>query len=176
MKKLLIIGHQDHGKDTTAEIFKQLYGFSYRGSSIAASEIFLYDKLKRKYGYKSPEECYVDRVNHRVEWHDEIEAYNTPDKARLAKDILATNDIYVGMRNHKEIAECKKQGLFRLVIGVYDPRKPEEDKRSFPIDLWKESDFVIPNSTTKEDLRERVYRLFSLFAQNLEPVNSEYAD
>lgn len=163
---LLIIGHARHGKDTVAEMLNKLYGFTFESSSEAASRIFLYDKLKNKYGYTGPVECFIDRVNHRAEWHQLICEYNTPDKARLAKDILSANDIYVGMRDDEELWECKKQKLFDLIIGVYNHRKPEEDKSSFNINLWEQSDIIIPNSTTIEDLRKRVLKLDLLFNGN----------
>ena len=54
--KILIIGHARHGKDTVADILYKNFNLTYTGSSQAAAEIFLYDALKDKYGYKSPEQ------------------------------------------------------------------------------------------------------------------------
>ena len=88
---LLVIGHGRHGKDEVAEIFQRLYGLTFKSSSQAAADIFLYDKLKKEFGYSSPEECYTDRHNKRARWHQEISQYNTPDKSRLAKDIMKNN-------------------------------------------------------------------------------------
>jgi hypothetical protein len=164
--KICLLGHMQHGKDTLAEMMQARYGFTFESSSLAASRIFLYDALAPVYGYTTPEECFKDRVNHRAEWHDLICDYNTPDKARLAKDILATSDMYIGMRSHEEIKVCKEQGLFDVIIGVYDPRKPEEPKDSFNINLWEEADFVIPNAGTLEDLNQKVCNLW-VFAENL---------
>lgn len=98
--KLLIIGHKRHGKDTLAEIFRDNFGMTFNSSSNAAAEIFIYDALKNKYGYKSFKECFYDRMNKRAEWYDLICEYNVKDKARLAKDILKDNDCYVGMRDY----------------------------------------------------------------------------
>lgn len=159
LKRLLIIGHARHGKDTFAEYLQEIYGFTFKSSSQAAADIFIYDTLKDKYGYTSSEECFEDRVNHRKEWHDLICAYNTPDKARLAKEILSTSDIYIGMRSNAEVEECLRQNVFDLVIGVYDYRKDEEDKSSFDINIWERADIVIPNSGTLNDLRNRVVKL-----------------
>jgi hypothetical protein len=158
-KKLLIIGHARHGKDTAAEILKELYGYDFESSSIAASRIFLYDILKDKYGYKTPEECFEDRVHHRKEWHDLICWYNRDDKAALAKAILKTSNVYVGMRSDEELAECKRQGIFDLVLGVYDFRKPEEPETSFNINLWEQADIILPNSQDIPTLREKIKKL-----------------
>jgi hypothetical protein len=158
--KLLIIGHARHGKDTVGEMLQKNFGLTFKSSSLAASEIFIYDTLKEKYGYSTPEECFEDRVNYRAEWYDLICDYNSVDKAKLAKDILVDCNMYIGMRDFAEIQKCKEDGIFDFIIGVYNPRLPEESKDSFNIDLWKESDFVIPNSGTLEDLEERVSKIF----------------
>lgn len=159
MKKILIIGHAQHGKDTTAELIQGLYGYLFESSSVAAARIFLFDVLKEKYGYGSFWECFNDRVNKRAEWHDAICDYNKDDKARLAKDILTDSNMYVGMRSNAEVEECLRQGIFDLVIAVYDPRKPEEHKSSFSIDIWKKADFVIPNSEGIAELAQRIKKL-----------------
>jgi hypothetical protein len=163
MKKILIIGSARHGKDTAAEILWELFGYTFESSSMAAARIFLYKALKDKYGYKSFQECFEDRVNRRVEWHDLITEYNKDDKARLAKEILKESDIYVGMRSGTECDECLKQGIFDLVIGIYNPRLPEENRHSFNINLWEKSHIVIPNSTTIEDFRNRIIKLEKIF-------------
>lgn len=150
--KILIIGHAGHGKDTFANILFDLYGLNFKSSSFAAAEIFIYDILKDIYGYKNMDECFIDRVNHRAEWYDLIDVYNLKDGARLAKKLLEDSDIYVGMRSDREIKACKEQKIFDLVIGLYDPRKPEESKKSFKINLWENSDIIIPNSGTIPDL------------------------
>lgn len=161
--KLLIIGHARHGKDTAAEFLAEMYGVSYKSSSVAASEIFLYDALKGRYGYQTPDQCFEDRVNRRAEWHDLICDYNKNDKARLAKDILGIADIYVGMRSNEEVAECLRQGLFDLVIGVFDWRKRLEPADSFSIDIWECADMIIPNSTSLEDFKGRIAKSLGKF-------------
>jgi hypothetical protein len=155
-KKILIIGHARHGKDTVAEMINSYFGLTFKSSSLAAAEIFIYDKLKVKYNYDSFEECYEDRMNHRAEWHNLIKEYNKNDKAKLAKDILKINDIYVGMRSQLEIDECINQDLFDLVIGIFDPRKPFESKSSFDIDLFKSSDIILINNGDLMDLEDKV--------------------
>jgi len=159
MKKLLIIGSARHGKDTVAEMLNQHFGYTFKSSSQAASEIFIYDALREKYGYNTPEECFNDRGNHRAEWYDLICEYNREDKAKLAKGIMASSDIYVGMRDDAEIVECLRQGVFDLIIGVYDNRKPEEAKDSFNINLWEKADIIIPNSQGLKQLEWRVLNL-----------------
>ena len=85
MKTLLIVGHARHGKDTVAEYLRELFGYNFESSSQAASRIFLFDALKEKYGYESPEDCFEDRVNHRAEWHDLIVEYNKKDPDQVSQ-------------------------------------------------------------------------------------------
>ena len=150
----MIIGHARHGKDTVAEVFAE-FGFIYRSSSQAALDIFLFDRLVNHYGlkYNSKEEAFADRVNHRATWYNEITAYNTPDKTRLAREIMKSNDIYVGMRSHKEIIECRLIGVFDLIIAVDAfPRLEAEDESSFDIDMLSLADIVIKNHTSRKAL------------------------
>jgi len=154
--KILLVGHKRNGKDTVAQMITDEIGLKFQGSSMAAAKIFIYDELKEKYNYKSFEECFEDRMNHRAEWHDLICDYNIDDKSRLAKEILKDSDIYVGMRSNAELEECQRQGIFDLIIGVYDPRKEEEPKDSFDIDIWKWCDFIIMNNSDLETLQKRV--------------------
>lgn len=156
--KLLILGHARHGKDTFAEILNEEFGLKFESSSKAAADIFIYDVLKDKYGYKTPEECFEDRVNHRGEWHELICDYNIDDKAKLAKSILERADCYVGMRSRYEIEECLNQKLFDLIIWVdASDRLPLESSDSFNIDI-SNADVIIPNNGTYEEFRDKVIR------------------
>lgn len=157
---LLIIGHARHGKDTAAEILYEEFGIISKSSSLAASEIFIYDTLKEKYGYETPEECFEDRVNHRAEWYELIKGYNQFDRCKLAKEILHDSDCYIGMREREEILECKKQNLFKLIIWVdASKRLPLEPSDSFNIDS-NLADFIIENNGTEEEFREKLIRIF----------------
>jgi len=157
--KLLIIGHARHGKDTFAELLNEEFGLTFESSSVSASKIFLYDALKEKYGYKTPEECFEDRVNHRAEWKQMIFDYNKDDRAKLAKKILEKSDCYVGMRDREEIAESKKQGLFKLIIWVdASERLPLEPADSFNIDKSC-ADFIVDNNGTLEEFKTKVSRI-----------------
>ena len=157
--KLLLIGSARHGKDTLAEILNEVFALKFISSSQACAHIFIYDELKDKYNYITPEECFLDRVNHRSEWYHMICDYNKDDKAKLAKEILKYNNTYVGMRDHDEIEECRKQGLFDLIIWVdASKRLPKEDSSSFNI-TTADADIIIENNETLEQFRMKALRL-----------------
>jgi hypothetical protein len=156
--RLLILGSARHGKDSMAEILRDNFGLIFQSSSQASVDIFLFEALKDKYGYKTPEECFEDRVNHRPEWKDLICEYNKDDRAKLAKKILEVSHCYVGMRDRDEIDECLKQNLFDLIIWVdASERLPKEPSSSFNIDKSC-ADIIIDNNGTFEQFKQRVIR------------------
>lgn len=165
LPKLLIIGHMRHGKDSLAELLEEQIGLKFLSSSLAASNIFLYDALKEKYGYTTPEECFEDRMNRRPEWYTLICDYNKDDRAKLAKGILEITDCYVGMRDRGEIDECMRQGLFDLIVWVdASERLPLESKESFNIDKSC-ADVIIDNNGTFEQFKERVKRFGKILSR-----------
>lgn len=168
LPKLLIIGNMRHGKDSLAELLNEQIGLRYQSSSQAAAEIFIYDELKEKYGYKTPEECFEDRMNRRPEWYQMICEYNKEDRAKLAKGILERADCYVGMRDRDEIKECIRQGLFDLIIWVdASKRLPLESADSFNIDQSC-ADIILENNGTFEEFKEKVARLGKILSKNFD--------
>jgi len=153
MKKILILGCGRSGKDTLAELLQKYYGFSYKSSSEISNELFIFDKIKDKFGYKSLEECFNDRFNHRDIWYDMICEYNKYDKSRLSKEILKKYDCYVGMRDLDEFEASKH--LFDVIIYVDANKrvKEVEDTNKIDIDL---AHFIMTNNKTLEDFETKV--------------------
>lgn len=162
-KRILILGHARHGKDTLANYLKEMYGYKFLDSSRTACKLFIFERMKERWGYKTEEECYNDRVNYRGAWFAYINDYNKYDKARLAKLIMRESDIYVGMRNIEEVRECKEQGIFDLVIGIYNQNKVEESFKSFNVNIWEECDLILPSGESPDDLKKRLIKLKDLF-------------
>jgi hypothetical protein len=153
--KVLILGHARHGKDTVAEMLRDKYGYAFQSSSHFCAEKVMMPYFEGK--YSSMAECYEDRINHRAEWFDQIVAYNNPDPARLAREILENSDLYVGMRSAREYEAAKH--LFDIVVWVNGSRRhPPEDRSSFDID-FDSSMRVVANNGTLEDLEQVVGRL-----------------
>lgn len=146
--KILILGHGRHGKDTAAEILRDDTGIKFRSSSDAACEIAVFPYLSEIYGYATPQQCFQDRANHRAEWKQLITDYNTPDKAKLCKEIIATHDCYVGMRCPQEYAAVRH--LFALVLWI-DARERVESDPTMSIDR-DPSMIVIDNNQDIENL------------------------
>ena len=160
-KKLLVIGHGRHGKDTVCEILRDRYDYSFESSSQFCSKLFIYDQLKDKYGYTSEEQCYADRHNHRAEWYDAICDYNVPDAATLGREMFAAYDIYCGLRNKREFFAMQNTGVFDYAIWV-DRSKylMPESKDSMSLEQWM-ADYTIDNNGTLEELKFNVDQLIT---------------
>ena len=158
-KKLLVIGHGRHGKDTVCEMLRDYYGYSFESSSQFCSKLFIYDNLKEKYGDETEEQCYADRHNHRAEWYDAICDYNVPDAATLGREMFATYDIYCGLRNKREFFAMKNTGVFDYCIWVdRSMYLPPEAASSMSLEQWM-ADFTIDNNGTLSDMKFNLERL-----------------
>ena len=157
-KKYIVLGQKRSGKDTFAEILFEAYGITYSSSSEASNRLFLFDILKEKYGYKTLEECFEDRFNHRDEWYKLICEYNSIDKTRLAKDIMKDFDMYVGIRDLEEFQACVKNNIFDLIIWVDASERVHSENEKFMEITKSMADIIIDNNGTYEDFKERVIR------------------
>lgn len=153
--KLLILGHGNSGKDTAAEILNDSIGMTYISSSYAALKLFLYNVLQPVYGYHSPTECYEDRRNHREVWKRLITDYNTPDKGRLCREILAEYDCYVGMRCKEEFEATKH--LFAKILWI-DASKRLPSDPSMTIEFDPETMWKVDNNGLESQLAANLIR------------------
>ena len=156
--KILIIGYGRHGKDTVAEMLRDNLGMKFTSSSQACSDYFIFDRLKDRYGYSTSQECFDDRHNHRTEWFQLIQEYNSKDKTRLARNILEHNHIYVGMRCERELEACNRAKIFDHIVWVdASKRLPPESTDSNTI-TEKDADYTINNNFNIEWLDFAVQR------------------
>lgn len=160
---ILIVGMGRHGKDTVAEILRDWYGYTFTSSSMAMYKIFIYEVFKDKYGYETLEDAYENRHNHREELFQMIQEYNSPDKTRLARAILADTGMYVGMRCKMEVEACIEAEVFDLVIWVEASERIDyvEDSSSITVNK-SHADIIIDNNGTLEDLERKVKKIGAL--------------
>lgn len=158
--KIILVGHGRHGKDTVADILHRKYGLSFRSSSEFCAKNVVFPALKDRYGYRSVEQCFNDRHNHRAEWYDLIAAYCREDAAKLGKEILEQSDIYCGLRNKREFHALRNGRHFNVSIWVdRSDHLPPEDGASNSIEPWM-ADYVIDNNGTLDQLEFEVDRLY----------------
>lgn len=167
--KIAVIGYGRHGKDTVCEILKNHYMLDFKSSSYFCAEKVIFPVLSNIYGYKTVEECYQDRHNHRKEWYDLIADYNNEDLTRLGKDILKEHSIYCGLRRKEELLELQKQKIIDYTIWVdASERIPYvEDINSCTVDRTM-ADFIIYNNGTHSELEDKVHYLMHFLLQPTE--------
>lgn len=156
---IVLIGHARHGKDTVAEILERDYGLTFESSSVFAGKKCVYPTMKKEFGYRTFQECFEDRVNHRKVWYTLIKNYNTPDKTRLGREIFKVNDIYVGIRDREEFEALVAERIPDVVIWVdAHKRKPPESLESMKL-TQDDADIILDNNGTEEELVENVHKL-----------------
>lgn len=171
--KVMVIGHARHGKDTVGELLKKNYGLSFTSSSLFCADKVMIPAFNRilevdsgsgpKPLYASVEECFEDRHNHRKFWHDEITAYCKGDLSRLAREILAVNDVYCGCRNDREFLQAKGEGVFNIALWVdASLRHKPEGRDSMKLERWM-ADEVVDNNGSVEELEQNLIRIFNPF-------------
>ena len=154
--KLMIMGDGNHGKDYVATLFAPM---TFMSSSWAAAERVVYPVLRDLYNYQSVEQCHADRRHHRDEWYNLIREYNSPEPTRLAREIYAEYDIYVGVRNPDEYFAIRDSRLFDWSIWVDASRREDPEPQSSMGLCAEDADFVLDNNGTKAELRARVTSL-----------------
>jgi hypothetical protein len=165
LPKLLVVGHGRHGKDTVCELLKN-YGYTFQSSSKFCSELFIFETLKDKYGYKDEDDCYNDRHNHRTEWYDLIHGYCSDDLAKLGRNLYAKHDIYCGLRNKREFFAMQNEELFDYAIWVdRTDHLPLEHPSSMSIEQWM-CNYTIDNNGTVDRLKKNVDVLIHTIFKN----------
>jgi len=166
----MLLGYARGGKDTVADILCSTFGLHKEDSSrFAGRQIMVPYFESIGIHYPDFEACYADRVNHRPEWFEQIKEYNKNDEARLAREIYANSDIYVGIRRKEEFEAIKKEGLFQYSIWV-DRSKHVPPEPTTSNTMTKDmADYVIDNNGTMEQLVTRTRSLY------VDLVSLEYA-
>ena len=156
-----IMGYSRHGKGTVCQFLRRQTGLSSISSSKFAAPLIL-DALNKELGgrYSSVDEAYKDRHAHKQLWFRLISEYNTPDKARLAREVLKAYRIYDGIRNREEFDACRDENLFRLTVWVDATERlgNVENKDSCTV-CPDDADIVLLNNGGTADLWCKVQRL-----------------
>ena len=188
--KFLILGHARHGKDTVAEILRDEYGFTFTSSSLFCAEKVIWDAVHNQQAaidrhiaagspgmsggqlieelgmmagreYPSYAECFADRGNFRAAWFSLIAAYLYPEMERLGREIFAENDIYVGIRNKRELNAVLNAGLADVTVWVdASERVDQGSMASCTVEPWMAM-FTIDNNGSAEDLHRNVHQLMA---------------
>ena len=157
--KLLIAGYGRHGKDLCCEYLRDHYNLSFISSSEYVGKKIIYPFLKKSDESLTWEQCFKERHQNRSLWYNLITEYNTPDKARVGKEIFSVYDIYCGLRNIDEFNAQKKLELFDHSIWIdASLRLPPEPSSSITIKAT-DCDHIIDNNAGIEELYSNIDKL-----------------
>lgn len=163
--KLMILGYGRHGKDTVADYLKMNYGLTHVSSSMFVLHEAVYPVLQPKYGYKSEDECFNDRHNHRAEWYDAISNYNQPNRAALATKLFESYDMYVGLRNADELEACIHKGIFDYSIWVDATERLNKIEDASSCTISRDMcDFKLNNNNNLHNLYVQIDYMMSLLS------------
>lgn len=172
--KLLICGHGRHGKDSVADLLCDFNNYKASSSSVYAMKV-LEDVIMAHTGYSSFAECYEKRSLHRPYLYELIRGYNTPDKARLSREILQEHQIYVGMRDLEEFNASKHLYDLKIWVDASGRGVPLEPITSFNIPK-DEFDVIIENNGSYELLVKKVINLARSLKDNKGKIIGQYCD
>lgn len=161
MRKLLIVGHKGHGKDTAAEYMRDAHGIPYQGSSLLCAP-FVHDAMiTLGHMYPNDTACYEDRDNHRPFWYQAIRLYNINDKTKVSAAIFDSCSIYAGIRDPEEYAATLLK-FDPIVIWIdASNRKPLESAESMKL-TYGSPMLYINNNETKENLYKQLDNIANL--------------
>ena len=146
--KLLICGLGRAGKDQFAEFLR----LPFEPSSMVALDACIWDEWG-KGRYNSKEDCFNDRINHRMDWFNRIRIMNAEDPTTLGKLIFKDNPIYVGIRSIIEF-EALRSSIPNLVAVWVDARErlPHLVDESCQI-TQEDCDFMVDNNKGLGELK-----------------------
>lgn len=165
-KKLMIVAPGRWGKDSVAELLKELADYNFVSSSEFACEKAVFPVLKDKFNYKTWQECFKDRHRSnemRATWFELIQIYSIKNRTKLSREIFEVNDLYVGCRNYKEFIPTMEQGIANIAVWVdaSERVKPEpETSMTITREMVEQyPHYIIDNNGNEDDLRTNVIKM-----------------
>lgn len=161
---VVVVGFGRRGKDTVAEWLRDAAGLRFEKSTAMFAADIVFDQLKSELGYKTSEECFADRGNHRGRWDTIIAEFNGPDRLGLYREMLKTHDILCGIRRIEELKAVQKYHPVAATIWVdASKRHPADATCTIRSD---DCDFLVDNNGDLADLYIRLTHLLPAILAN----------
>jgi hypothetical protein len=153
------------GKDYAAEYLNKHLGLTFESSSYFACQRFLFPQYGDQYGYVNADEMFLDRHNggNRRLWYGWISEINREDPCTLSEAMFDNFNIYVGLRNYRELLAMKEKypdDLLSIWIDASERIEPE-DSTSCTVTA-EMCDFTILNNGTIAEYENKLQKLIGL--------------
>jgi cytidylate kinase len=147
---IAICGPGRCGKDTMADRLVEKWGYTYAGttSTVISREIAQREGI-------TFEEAHAQRHQRREEWFRVGIELRGRDAAALAREVLKTGNLVVGVRDYNEMFAVIEEGLADIVIWVARD-VPHDPTMHYGPEMC---DIVIENRLSLEAFHSRIDRL-----------------
>lgn len=161
--RLAILGYGRTGKDTVGKWLHEHTPLRYSGST---SNVICAEIAKAK-GI-TEEEAWRTRHEDRIFWYNFCNEFRKDDPALLARTLLQSSDLVIGLRDRLELKACRKEKLFDLAIWLerYVTTDPTVTFTAADCDL------IVTNNGTLEELYEKLTRITSVLKLDLDEFHT----
>lgn len=151
--RIAVVGAGEAGKHEASIWLRDNCGLRYELSTSEYAASFVCKAFERVgMFYASPRACWFDRRNHREFWRDEIERYNTPDSARMYREMAETHDVIDGLRKRRDLVACRAEGIVEVALYIERPGYVDSTLEIRPSDC----DHVIRNDGTLAEFHAKL--------------------
>lgn len=152
MKRVLFVGHGQHGKDTACEELARATGWRNAGTT----SVYLADHVAKRLGV-TRDEAYARRYENRALWRHIGDEIRGSDPALLVKDAQRVGPITGGCRGLPEIVAVRAESLTDLIVWIDASGRlgPDETMEFGP----EYADIVITNNGSEDEFRQKIQRL-----------------
>ena len=155
MKRVLFVGHAQHGKDTAGETLAAATGWKNAGTT----SLYLAEHVAKRLGIPA-HEAYLQRRRSeadRMLWRQIGDEIRASDPALLVREALRHGSITGGCRGLPEIAAVARESLVDLIVWVdAGDRLPPDVTMEFGPE-W--ADVVVTNNGDEERFKQKIQRL-----------------
>jgi gluconate kinase len=154
-RPLMILGYANHGKTTVAHFIVEHFNLRF----VDTSEFIAKNIMVAKGYYSDIEQAFSKKTQDRALWYREVQNYNEEDAAALVKALLKDSDIYVGLRDKRELKKTVAD-IDPFIVWILDERKPKESTDSCTVSQ-EMAHIIVKNNGTEQELKQQLIELLT---------------
>lgn len=160
--KFYVVGMTQHGKDEVSSYLAKKLDLTFNNASMTAIDTFMWPVVRDSLDYKTQQEFYDNRHQHKVLMHELYGLFNRTNPSAFSEVVFEKGDIYNGIRHQEQIDKGMADGIATHVIWVdASERKDPETSDSFKL-KYKDEYIWIDNNGTLEELHSKLDSLVAM--------------